>query len=42
MNAKADRGEIPRKIVDEFNRESKGKKLPARAKKTKFVRKGRV
>lgn len=30
MHAKADRGEIPRSVVDEFDRASKGKKLPAR------------
>jgi len=32
MHAKADRGEIPRKVVDEFDRASKGKDLPERVK----------
>ena len=33
MHSAADRGDIPRKVVDEFDRESKGKKLPEKAKK---------
>lgn len=33
MHAAADRGDVPRKVVEEFDRESKGKKLPERAKK---------
>jgi hypothetical protein len=33
MHAAADRGDVPRKVVDEFDRESKGKKLPERARK---------
>jgi hypothetical protein len=35
MNAAASRGDIPRKVVKEFNRASKGKRLPMRAKKKK-------
>ena len=35
MNAKAERGEISQRVVDEFNRASKGKKLPERAKSKK-------
>lgn len=35
MHAAADRGDVPRKVVEEFDRESKGKKLPERAKKKK-------
>jgi hypothetical protein len=27
MHAKADRGEIPRKVVDHFDKETRGKKL---------------
>lgn len=33
MNAAAKRGEIDKPVVDEFNEESKGKKLPKKAKK---------
>jgi len=34
LHAKADRGEIPRKVVDHFEAETpKGKKLPRRKKK---------
>jgi len=35
MHAKADRGEIPRKVVDEFDAATKGRfdKLPERAKR---------
>jgi len=33
MYAKAERGEIPRSVVEEFARSTKGKKLPKTAKK---------
>ncbi len=33
MNAAAARGDVPKKVVSEMNAKSKGKKLPARAKK---------
>ena len=35
MNAAARRGQISQEVVDEFNKASKGKKLPARAKPKK-------
>lgn len=35
MHAKADRGEISRKVVKEFDEASKGKKLPEHAPKKK-------
>lgn len=35
-------GTISKATVDEWDKASRGKKLPERAKKTKFVRKGRV
>jgi len=33
FHAKADRGEIPKKVVEEFDAASKGKKLPGKAPK---------
>lgn len=35
MHAMAERGQISKKVVAEFDRASKGKKLPARVKKHK-------
>ncbi len=35
MNAKAARGEISKKVINEFNQSSKGKKLPEKVKKKK-------
>jgi len=35
MHAKANRGEIPRKVVQEFDRASRGKKLPHKRKKSR-------
>lgn len=35
MNAKANRGEISKKVINEFNTASKGLKLPAKVKKKK-------
>lgn len=36
MNAAADRGDISKKTVDEFNKASKGKELPEYVKGSKF------
>jgi len=36
MNAAASRGEIKQSIVDEFNKASKGMRLPEKANKKKF------
>lgn len=33
MNAKANRGEISKKVINEFNESSKGLKLPKKVKK---------
>lgn len=35
MNAKAERGEISKKVINEFNESSKGMKLPKKVKKKK-------
>lgn len=32
LNAAAARGDVPQSVADEYNRTSKGKKLPARVK----------
>ena len=37
MHAAADRGDIPRKVVEEFDRESKGKKIPMRKGKSDLL-----
>jgi len=42
MNAAAERGEIKKSVVDEFNTASKGKKLPEHVKKSKYSRMKKV
>jgi hypothetical protein len=37
MNAKATKGEIPKKVVEEYNSASKGMKLPKTVTKSKVV-----